>query len=81
MKLEVNPMSTPVEALASEVLRLSPEDRARLLDQLIESLDADRERDAAWDALAASRDAEIESGRSQPIPGKETVAKLRSELA
>lgn len=74
-------MSTPVETLANEVLGLSPEDRARLLDQVIESLDADRNRDAAWDALAANRDAEVESGQSQPVPGEEVLARLRAELA
>lgn len=74
-------MSMPVEALASEVLGLSPQDRARLLDQVIASLDADRKRDAAWDALAAGRDAEIESGTSQAVRGEDAVARLRAELA
>lgn len=55
-------MSLPVEALELEVLRLPVADRERLLDRVIASLDADKARDKAWDALAAKRDS---------VPGKE----------
>ena len=73
-------MTRPVEALAEEVLQLSPEARARLLDRVVASLDADRARDAAWDALAAARDAELESGGVRGVPVAETLARLRAEL-
>ena len=73
-------MPRPVEALAEEVLGLSPEARARLLDRVVASLDADRARDAAWDALAAARDAELESGKVAATPVEETLARLRAEL-
>jgi hypothetical protein len=72
-----NPMTLPIETLAGEVLGLSPSDRAKLLDRVIASLDADRQRDAAWDSLAAKRDAEIESGVSEALPGAEVIARLR----
>lgn len=51
----VNRMYRPIETLADEELNLSTADRARLLDRVVESLDADRRRDEAWDALAARR--------------------------
>ncbi len=73
-------MSTPLEALESEVLRLPTADRARLLDRVVASLDADATRDAAWDAVAARRDAEIESGAVQAVPLDQALARLRSEL-
>lgn len=73
-------MPRPVEALAEEVLQLSPEVRAKLLDRVVASLDADRARDAAWDALAASRDAEIDSGKVQGTLVAEALARLRAEL-
>ena len=73
-------MSTPLEALESEVLRLPTADRARLLDRVVASLDADATRDAAWDAVAARRDAEIESGAVQAVPLDQVLARLRSEL-
>ena len=73
-------MPRPVEVLAEEVLQLSPEVRAKLLDRVVASLDADRARDAAWDALAANRDAELESGQVLAIPVAEALARLRAEL-
>ncbi|MBX9961708.1 MAG: addiction module protein [Burkholderiales bacterium] len=73
-------MSRPLDALAEEVLQLPTEDRSKLLDRVVASLDADRKRDEAWDALAAHRDAEIESGQSKAISGPEVLARLRAEL-
>jgi len=73
-------MPRPLEALAEEVLQLAPEARARLLDRVVASLDADRARDAAWDALAAERDAELESGEAVAIPVEQALARLRAEL-
>ena len=73
-------MSLPIEALEAELLRLSAVERARLLDRVVASLDADKSRDEAWDSLAATRDAEIASGASIPVSGPEAIAKLRAEL-
>ena len=73
-------MTIGLETLQREVLRLSPADRARLLDRLIESLDGERTLDELWDQEAARRDAEIEDGSSIPVDGKEVVARLRAEI-
>lgn len=73
-------MSRPVEVLAEEVLQLPTEARSKLLDQVVASLDADRKRDEAWDALAARRDAEVESGRDVVVPGPEVLGRLRAEV-
>ena len=73
-------MPRPLEALAEEVLQLSADARTKLLDRVVASLDADRKRDEAWDALAAQRDAEIESGQNAAVPGPEVLAHLRAEL-
>jgi putative addiction module component (TIGR02574 family) len=70
----------PIEALAEEVLQLPTEERSKLLDRVVASLDADHKRDEAWDALAARRDAEIESGQSTAVPGSDVLARLRAEL-
>jgi hypothetical protein len=73
-------MPLPIEVLAQQVLQLSASDRARLLDQVIGSLDADRERDARWNTLAAARDAEADADPSVLVPGPEAVARLRASL-
>ena len=73
-------MSIPVELLAQQVLQLPASDRALLLDQVIESLDADRERDARWNQLAARRDAEADADPSLLVPGPEALARIRASL-
>jgi hypothetical protein len=73
-------MSRPLEALAQEVLSLPPALRASLLDRVVASLDADLERDAAWDAVAAARDAELDSGLVEPVPLDNVIERLRAEL-
>lgn len=73
-------MTTSVEVLEAEFLRLSVPDRARFLDRVIARLDADKLRDEAWDRLAANRQAEFESGAARSIPGPEFLDQLRSEL-
>lgn len=74
-----NVMQAEVELLEARALKLSVEDRARLLDRLILSLDEDKVRDKAWDELAALRDTEIESGQVVEVDGPEAVAKLRAK--
>ena len=73
-------MPTPIELLAQQVLQLPAQDRVRLLDQVICSLDADRERDARWNALAAERDAEANASPSTLVSGLEAVARIRAGL-
>jgi hypothetical protein len=68
-----------VEVVEAQALQLSQEDRSRLLDRLILSLDEDDARDAAWDAVAAQRDAEIESGQVAEVDGPEAIARLRAK--
>ena len=75
-----SPRSLSLEVLESEVLRLPGADRVRLLDRVVASLDADAERDAAWDAVAARRDAEIEAGTATGISVDEVLARLEAEL-
>jgi len=73
-------MSSTVEALEAEALRLSSGERARLVERLIASLDTDPEIEEAWAAEVERRHAEIERGAVSLIPGPETLAKLRSEF-
>jgi hypothetical protein len=73
-------MSLPVDVLAQQVLQLPTAERARLLDQVISSLDADRERDARWNALAARRDAEADADPSVLVSGPEALARIRASL-
>ncbi len=73
-------MSTTVEILEAEALQLTAAERARLVERLIASLDADPEIEEAWAAEVERRHAQIESGAVGLLPGPETLAKLRAEF-
>lgn len=69
-------MNPSLETLQAEVLLLSSSDRAKLLDSLIASLDADAEVEAAWDALADAREQALRDGTVDTVPLEEVVARL-----
>jgi putative addiction module component (TIGR02574 family) len=73
-------MPLSLEILEAEVLRLSAVERSRLLDRLIASLDADAEVEAEWDAVADSREAELDSGASKSVPFEEVIARLEARF-
>ena len=73
-------MSLTIEVLEAEALQLSAAERARLVERLIASLDADPEIEEAWAAEVERRQAEIENGTTSLISGPEALARLRSEF-
>ena len=73
-------MSSTVEALEAEALQLPEADRARLIERLIASLDADPDVEEAWAAEVERRHAEVESGKVSLRPGPEALAKLKAEF-
>ena len=73
-------MSTSLEALQAEVSRLSPTDRSRLLEHLIASLEVDDEVEAAWDAVADEREADVETGKASPVAFEEAIARLEARF-
>lgn len=73
-------MTLTLETLQAEVLRLSPADRARLLDRLIASLDVDTGAEAAWDKLADEREQELAAGVAGAAPLEAVVARLEARF-
>ncbi len=73
-------MSSTVEALEAEALQLPEADRARLIERLIASLDADPDVEEAWAAEVERRHAEVESGKVSLRPGPEALAKLKADF-
>ncbi len=74
-------MSTSLEILEAEALKLAPAERSHLLERLVASLDSDPEVEAAWEREADRREAELESGSVAAVPGHEAIARLRSKLS
>ncbi len=73
-------MSSNVEALEAEAMRLSASERALLIERLIASLDVDAEVEEAWAAEVERRNAEIEAGTVALVPGDEALRKLKAEF-
>lgn len=76
-------MSDLVKELSQRAHELVPEDRARLAEELLASLedDVDPEVDVAWEEEIRKRIAEVESGTAKLIPADEVFARIRRALA
>jgi putative addiction module component (TIGR02574 family) len=75
-------MTTLVEELSQRARKLSAEDRARLADDLLASLEAEpmqpqAEVDAAWAQEVSRRADEVRSGRAKTVPADEVYAETR----
>ena len=74
-----------LEAVLSEALQLSPDDRARLIEELEASLDpqgfATPEIAAAWSAEIDRRMAAYDRGEIKAVTVEESMKRLRQSLA
>jgi putative addiction module component (TIGR02574 family) len=69
------------EELISEAMSLPVELRARLVDELLKSLNPSQaDIDALWAAEAERRVNEIESGKVKPILGEQVFKELQKRL-
>ncbi|MEN9762176.1 MAG: hypothetical protein RI906_2002 [Pseudomonadota bacterium] len=74
-------MTTRLDVLEAEALKLAAADRSYLLERLIVSLDADPEVERAWTEEADRREAELASGSAFEVSGAEVVTRLRARLS
>lgn len=72
-------MSTSLEALEAEALKLSPEEREHLLERLVISLAADPAVEKAWEEEIERREADLDSGFAQVLPADVVIARLRAK--
>lgn len=72
-------MPTLVEQLSARAKALSPEDRARLAEELLDSLQeaSDADAEAAWEREIERRVTEIESGAVRLVPADDLHAEAR----
>ena len=73
-------MSSQLESVAAQALKLSTEERARLADRLITSIFEDHEIESAWAGEVERRIEDIESGRVTLIPAAESIARARAAI-
>ena len=73
-------MSSNLETVEAQALKLSAEERAQLADRLITSLFEDHEIEGAWAAEVERRIEAVESGGARLIPASESIARARAAI-
>jgi hypothetical protein len=74
-------MSTTLDSLHVEILRLPRAERAQLLDRLVDSLDGgDDATEAEWDRVADSREAELQRGEASAINLEDALHQLQARF-
>ena len=71
-------MPSTLESIESEALKLSPEERAELIERLIDSVVPAPPLHPAWAAEIERRLADMDAGRSKAIPADEVLADMRA---
>lgn len=70
-----------MKEIIEEAESLPVEERARVIDSLLQSLNpSSAEIDREWLKVAKRRLAELRSGAAKPIPGDEVFAKIRERF-
>ena len=77
-RLEAMRMPMKLAQIETEALKLGVRSRARLARKLLESLETDHER--AWYDEAERRERELDEGKTDTIPAREVLRRLRSEI-
>jgi len=73
-------MKTKIDELATQALSLPSEDRAELVERLVESLE-DETVERLWIDEAKRRRDEVRSGRIKPVAGDEALEQVRKLIA
>ena len=73
-------MTTHLDLVEVEALKLTTGERAALAQRLLASLDEDAEIEQAWAAEVERRITEIESGAATLIPMEDALARVRATL-
>ena len=77
-------MTQEASELLKKALALSADERAQLVDSLLESLDERHEDpaavEAAWNEEIARRIAELDSGKAKTIPWEEVRQRISAKL-
>jgi putative addiction module component (TIGR02574 family) len=81
-KVQINSMSEELTALKLRATKLPTRERAELALAMLESLDPGEDTgvEEAWKVELERREAEIDSGTAQLIPGDEVMERMRRKF-
>ncbi|MCH7564106.1 MAG: addiction module protein [Gemmatimonadetes bacterium] len=69
-----------MDQLEQEVLKLPAEQRAKLAERIISSLDEEVEIEVEWLAEVRRRDADLDTGSVEGIPLEDALVSIRSRF-
>ena len=73
-------MSTTVDTVVADAMKLSPEERAELIERLADTVLPAPALHPAWEAEIARRVADMDAGRTRFIPADEAMAQLAAHI-
>lgn len=73
-------MNTSLETVEAAALQLSAEERAELIERLIDTVVPPPPLHPAWEAEIARRVAEMDAGLVEGIPAEQVFSKLRAMI-
>ncbi|MBK7613571.1 MAG: addiction module protein [Burkholderiales bacterium] len=73
-------MTAALETVTAEALKLSPEERAELIERLADTVLPAPPLHPDWDAEIARRIADMDAGRSVGIPAEQAMGELRKMI-
>lgn len=73
-------MNASLETVEAAALQLSAEERAELIERLIDTVLPAPPLHPAWEAEIARRVAEMDAGQVQGIPAEQVFAKMRAMI-
>ncbi len=74
-------MSNTVQSVEAEALRLSPEERVQLIEQLAATIAPAHTLHPAWDAEITRRVADLDAGHVRLLDGDEVLADSRKRIS
>ncbi|MBD5804153.1 putative addiction module component [Azoarcus sp. Aa7] len=73
-------MSATLESVMAEAMKLTPDERADLIETLIASAEPATRLHPAWEAEIGRRLDDLEAGRTEAVPADEVFARIEAEL-
>lgn len=73
-------MSLTLESVTAEALKLTPEERAELIETLIATIEPATRLHPAWEAEIERRLDDLEAGRAETVPADEVFARIEAKL-
>lgn len=73
-------MSATLESVMAEALKLTPDERAELIETLIASAEPATRLHSEWEAEIGRRLDDLEAGRAEAVPADEVFARIEAKL-